>query len=114
MDIKIPEGPPEGAAIDAVNGQAEAVEATQGSAGIEQVATLETEAIARIAEQVVSGEISRDEAVQQILNEAINTDLIQGAPNEIKEDLIEALRALIETDPHLLSLASSSGPRKTS
>ncbi len=108
MDIKIPSGPPEGQAIDAVK---DAAEATQES--VETQAASEVvpqDPVSRIAEQVARGEIGRDEAVDRILGEVLQADIVKAAPAEAREELSEVLRVLLETDPHLKSLAAALGP----
>ncbi len=108
MDIKIPSGPPEGQAIDAVE---DATKATQESAETQAASEVAPQdPVSQIAEQVARGEIGRDEAVDRILGEVLQADIVNAAPAEAREELGEVLRALLETDPHLKSLAAALGP----
>ena len=110
MDIKIPSGPPGGKAIDAVEDAGSAAESVAETTGVSPATPTDVDAISRIAEQVASGEITRDQAVEKILAEVIDADIIKAAPGEIAGELTEVLKALLETDPHLKSLLSTLGP----
>jgi hypothetical protein len=91
-------------------------EAVKGAAGavIEGAGALEAPAraaeanaagaVARIAEDVAAGRISRDEAVERILDEALGSDIVQAAPAEVRAEIAAALESLVATDPYLQSL----------
>jgi len=109
MSIKIPTGPPGGQPIDPVaeGGEpASAVAEPDVATGAESV---EADAVARIAADVAAGRISGEEAVEQIIAETLGAPMVEQAPAELKAELTAALRNLIETDPHLRSLARGLG-----
>ncbi len=109
MDIKIPGGPPQGAPTDAITDAAQAAEESTESAATQSTEAAETDAIAQIADQVAAGKLAPDEAVERILGEVLNSESIQAAPPEVRAELADALRTLIETDPHLSALTSVLG-----
>ena len=111
MDIKIPSGPPGGGAVDALDEAGKAVSGSSGAKGASAAAEISgSDPVARIAEQVAAGEISRDQAVQQLLSQALDLELVKAAPKEAVAGLEEALRALIDTHPQLKSLVAFLGP----
>ena len=107
MSIKVPSGPPSSPPIE------ELPEAPDGAAAVAEgdaagrVAA--SDALTRIAEEVAAGRISGEEAVEQILAETLESPMVEQAPEELREELAAALRSLIETDPHLRSLARGLG-----
>ncbi len=109
MDIKIPSGPPEGKAVDAVKDAADAIETTGETTQAQEAAPVATDAVSQVAELVARGEIGRDEAVEKLLAEVLDADIVKAAPAEAREELSEVLRALLETDPHLKSLSGAIG-----
>ena len=112
MDIKIPGGAPEGKAVDAIEDAMESVEEAEAIAEVKPTSPQETDAITRIAEQVAASEIDRDQAVERIMEEVLNLDIVKGAPDEIRQEVLEVLGALLKTDPHLKSLAAALGSPK--
>ena len=113
MSIKIPSGPPESKALDAVK---DAAETAEGAGQVEkgaQVGPASGDAIARIAEQVARGEITRGEAVERIVAEVANSDIVKAAPGDLSKEIGEVLNSLLETDPYLKSLVASIGPLDT-
>ncbi len=111
MDIKIPSGPPEGRALDAVKDASDAVETT-GEIAETQAAQPAgaVDDVSKIAEQVARGEIGRDEAIERLLNDTLGTEMVKAAPKELREELVEVLKAQLETDPYLKSLSAILGP----
>ena len=104
-----PAGPPGTRAADGVQdgliGHAEAAGGATpapGAAG--------SDAVTRIAEDVAGGRISRDEAVDRIIAEALDSDLVRAAPSGLRAEITAALEALVATDPHLQSLVRGLGP----
>ena len=112
MDIKIPSGPKEGGAVDAVKDASDAAEAAESAAEsteVSNIASASTDSISQVAEQVARGELGANEAVEQILNDILDSDMVGSAPKELKQELGEVLRSMLETDPYLKSLAASIG-----
>ena len=107
MSIKIPAGGGPGAVTDIAGG----LEKTEAAASIEAAGRTESaDAVGRIAEQVAAGEIGRDEAVDLLLEQVLDSKMVEAAPSELRAELEAVLRDLIETDPHLKSLAAAIGP----
>ena len=67
------------------------------------------DAVAGIAADVAAGRISRDEAVERIVAEALSSDLVRAAPADLRAELAAALDSLIATDPYLKSLVQGLG-----
>jgi hypothetical protein len=94
-----PEAAPVESATSAEVDKAQALDAPTGAA--ESAAA---DAVTRIAEDVAAGRLSRDEAVERIIGEALGTDLVQAAPAEMRAEIAAALESLVATDPYLQSL----------
>jgi predicted nucleic acid-binding Zn-ribbon protein len=110
MSIKIPSGPPESKALDAVKDAAEAMEGTGEATEAKEAGPVAQDAISRIAEQVASGKITRTEAVERLIAEVVDSDMIKSAPEDLSKEIGEALNSLLETDPYLKSLSAALGP----
>jgi hypothetical protein len=111
MSVKIPSGPPEGAAAEAVGDAAGAVEGAEKASAAEAAGPAAADEIQRIAEQVAAGEIGREEAIRRIVGDVLQMDIVKDAPAEVGAELTEVLEALVETDPRLSSLAAMLGPK---
>jgi hypothetical protein len=107
-DIKIPSGPKPGAPVDATTG----IE-SGGSAPTESIdgaeGTASADAVTRIAEDLAAGRIDGDQAVERIIAETMDSEMVERAPATLRTELAETLKNLIETDPHLRSLARGLG-----
>ena len=107
-DIKIPSGPKPGAAVDAPTGVEDAVtqpaEQVEGTAG-----TAAADPMTRIAEDLAAGRIDGDQAVERIISETMDAEMVKRAPDSLRAEIAQSLQALIETDPHLRSLARGLG-----
>jgi hypothetical protein len=112
MDIKIPSGPGAGAPIDAIE---EAAESTAGATEVngtrETAESATTDPVSQIANQVATGELSRDQAIDQLLAHVLDLDMVKAAPAEATAELKETLLALLDTHPSLQSLSAFLGPR---
>ena len=113
MDIKIPSGPPEGGAVNSVKDGAETVESASEPTEVSNIATESVDSISVIAEQVARGEIDADKAVEKILNDILDSDMVASGPDELKQELNEVLKSMLETDPYLKSLAAAIGPSRS-
>ena len=107
-DIKIPSGPKPGAPVDAT------ADIEPGAAGpVESVTSPDgataTDAVTRIAEDLAAGRIDGDQAVERIIAETMDSEMVKQAPDTLRAELAETLKNLIETDPHLRSLARGLG-----
>lgn len=111
MDIKIPSGPVQGGPADAVDRLSEEVGAAgEAAASVQEVSTsTSSDAVSRIAEQVTAGNLSREEAVERIVSEVMESQIVKGAPQAVRAEILEMLEAFIATDPHLKSLISTIG-----
>ena len=69
-----------------------------------------SDAVTRIAEDVAAGRVSRDEAIDRIIAEALDSEIVRAAPSELRAEISAALEALVATDPHLQSLVRGLGP----
>lgn len=107
-DIKIPSGPRPGAPVDSAtdieNGASQATEAVSGAE-----VTPSTDAVIRVAEDLAAGRITGDQAVERLIAETMDSNMVQRAPAEVREELAATLDSLIKTDPHLRSLARGLG-----
>ncbi len=110
MDIKIPSGQKEGQAIEAVEEARDAIETTEETVAAQQASPAALDAVTKIAEQVALGEIGRKEAIDMLIADVLDANIVKTAPNEVGRELAEILEALLETDPHLKSLSSVLGP----
>ena len=89
-------------------------DAPEGTAATETVAPSDgadtpADAVTRIAEELASRSIDGGQALERMLAEVIDSPMLEGASPEMVADLEESLRALIETDPYLRSLALDLG-----
>ncbi len=111
MDIKIPTGQKENQAIEAVEDAKDAIEETTSADPAKAVSPVALDAVSKIAEQVALGEIGRQQAIDQLLADVLGSKMIKAAPSEVSQELSEILKTLLDTDPHLKSLASILGPK---
>ena len=109
MSIKIPTGSGKTGGVETVKDVADAIESQEGVAAGEEIPHIDQDAIARIAEQVARGQITRNEAVEGIMATVMDNPAIQLVPNTIKDEIREVLQAMLETDPHLKSLVAALG-----
>ena len=101
--ISAPLGPPETVSVEsAAAAEADAAQALEAPARAAEAAV--ADAVTRIAEDVSAGRISRDEAVQRIISEALESELVRAAPGEVRAEIARALESLVATDPYLQSL----------
>lgn len=107
-EIKIPSGPKPGAPVDATTGVDEGVSGVTEPAGGAE-APSSTDPVTRIAEELAAGRIDGDQAVERIIAETMDAEMIKQAPETLRAELAESLKNLIETDPHLRSLARGLG-----
>jgi PBP1b-binding outer membrane lipoprotein LpoB len=112
MDIKIPSGPPQGGAIDTVQDAPEAGSSAVETTEVSKLSSETVDSISTVAEQVARGEIDSNKAVEQILADILDSDMVNSAPKELKKELGEILKSLLETDPYLQSLAAAIGPAR--
>lgn len=111
MTIEIPSGPPGSTPVGSAEAAGEALGAAGKAAETGGATAVGADAIARIAAEVAAGEIGRSQAVERLLAEALGSDIAARAPAAVRAELAEVLEALIETDPHLQSLAAGIGPK---
>ncbi|HUT78740.1 MAG TPA: hypothetical protein VM285_13680 [Polyangia bacterium] len=109
MGIEIPGG---GAGTDVVSG----IGSVQEPAGAVETAEVDAatasargDAVARVADDLAAGRIDGNEAVELLMAEVLQDPIVKAAPDALRAELAEALSALLETDPHLQSLARSLG-----
>ena len=106
MNIKITSGPSAINPADAAEtaeaaATTEAVESAEGTS-----AAVSADAVGAMTEQLASGQISREEAVEQLLAQVMESGIVDAAPAELREELGDVLRTLLETDPALGDLVS--------
>lgn len=121
MDIKIPSGSPDSAVADAVSGSPEATAevgpsdgagetganaAVDGVAGPDAVQT-SPDLVAEIAADLGAGNITADQAVDRILTDVMDISIVETAPDELRTEMLEVLKDLLETDPYLRSLTQA-------
>ena len=112
MSIKIPSGPPQGDAIEAAK-DAGATQGVDKTAETGTAAPIEQDAVSKIAEQVAKGEITREQALESLMAEVLDSDIVKAAPAELKEEIKEILETMLDTSPYLRSLSSALGPSDT-
>jgi hypothetical protein len=111
MEIKIPSDPPGAGGVDALDEAGQSVAGSSETQGDPAAAEISGgDPVSRIAEQVAAVEISRDQAIEQLLSQTLDLNIVKAAPREAVAGLEEALRALIDTHPHLKSLGAFLGP----
>ena len=110
MSIKIPSGTPETKAVDSAKDAADVMETVNEAAEAQKAAPVAQDAVSKIAQQVASGEISRTEAIERLMAEALDSDIVKGAPDELKAELAEVLESMLDTSPYLKSLSAALGP----
>jgi hypothetical protein len=107
-DIKIPSGPKPGAPVDPTSGVEDGASPTAEAISGTDAATA-SDPVARIAEDLAAGRIDGDQAVERIIAETMDAEMVKQAPESLRAELAETLARLIETDPHLRSLARGLG-----
>ncbi len=106
MSIKIPTGPPGAVPTSEVSG----VQTAPESAEIDAAASAgSTDPVMEIARELAAGKISPGQAVDRLIAQTMDSDMVSGAPENMRAALEETLRTMIETDPHLRSLAGAMG-----
>ena len=108
--MKISTIPPKTPALDAVDKVKDAAEATSAAAVSQTASAVASDPVAKIAAEVAAGKIGQKEAVDRILADVLDGPMLQAVPESVRNDLENALRVLIEEDPHLRSLAAAVGP----
>ena len=111
-DFKIPGGPKESPSVDVVEDLRDAVETASRTTEVEASVTRGIDAVEQIAADVAAGSISREEAVDRLLANVLDSAMVQSAPKALREGLKEVLETLLESDPHLGSLIAAIGPRE--
>ncbi len=106
-DIKIPGSLKD---IDVIDNVSDTVEKTSRTDDVEALDTPKVDTVEQIVRDVASGAISRDQAVDRLLADVLDSSMIQSAPRALRDGLREALETLLETDPHLGALKSAIGP----
>ena len=107
MSIKIPSGPP-GAGL--VEQATQATETEKGlGAGEAASSAGEADPLAQVAADLASGKIDGNQAVDRILAATVDEPMLAAAPESLRNEIAEALRHMIETDPQLRSLARGLG-----
>ena len=112
-DFKIPGGPKETPNVDLVGDLRDAVDTASKTTGIEASTARDVDSVEQIAADVAAGSISREEAVDRLLANVLDSAMVQSAPEALREGLKEVLETLLESDPHLGSLIAAIGPRET-
>ncbi|MBN2344641.1 MAG: hypothetical protein JXX29_13325 [Deltaproteobacteria bacterium] len=64
----------------------------------------ENDPITAIAVELVEGRIDSAQAVNRLIAETMSMDMVAAAPESLRVEVEEVLRAAIETDPYLVSL----------
>jgi hypothetical protein len=106
MSIKIPTGPSGAVPTSEISG----VHTSPESKEIDATAsTGSTDPVMEIARELAAGKISPGQAVDRLIAQTMDTDMVSGAPKNMREALEKTLRTMIETDPHLRSLARAMG-----
>jgi hypothetical protein len=109
MDIKIPSGSGPGQIDKIVEDATQSVTDTPATTPTNQTAAVAESSIEQVASQVAKGEISSEEAVDQLIAHVLDSKMVDAAPQELRAELGEVLRTMLETDPHLQSLVASIG-----
>jgi hypothetical protein len=110
MSIKIPSGPKEAGPIDAAEDVGESTESIGQTTDTESVSSTATDPIGHIAQKVAAGEIGRDQAIELLLAQDLDSNMVKSAPKEALGELEEVLRSALDTDPQIKSLLSFLGP----
>ncbi len=105
MTVKFPTGP------NAVEGLQDAVRNEGESDAITSTAPVEkeTDRVTEVALDVASGRITGDEAVERLLEHTMDSGIAAQAPRELRDEMLQVIRTMIETDPYLRSLAGGLG-----
>jgi hypothetical protein len=109
MGIEIPGGPAGADVLSGIGGTARPAGAAEAEAVDAVAGSSRGDAVARVAEDLAAGRIDGNEAVEILMAEVMEDAIVKAAPDSLRAELAEALAALLETDPHLKSLASSLG-----
>ena len=111
--MKISSIPPKFPAVDVVESSRELGESASASGVQGATGAAATDPIAQIAQDVAAGKIGQKEAVDRILADVLKSPMIEAVPESVRSGLEEALRNLIEEDPHLRSLCAAVAPGET-
>jgi hypothetical protein len=109
MGIEIPGSGPGTDIASGIGSAAEPAGVADSAAVDAATAAAHGDAVARVAEDLAAGRIDGNQAVELLMDEVLQDPLVQAAPDSLRAELAEALAALLETDPHLQSLARSLG-----
>ena len=71
---------------------------------------IEPDPVEQIAKEVAAGDIGRSAAVDRIMAGVLSSPSVARCPETLRREIEDALGAMLETDPHLLSLASAISP----
>jgi hypothetical protein len=115
VKMKIPSLPPQTPAADTVETVRDSVESASSSAAAqttEAVSAAAADPTAQIAADAAAGKISRQEAVDRILADVLDSPMVDAVPDAVRADLENALRTLIAEDPHLISLCAAISPNE--
>lgn len=102
----------DGPTIDTAEEIRESTDAAGASAETPGIQGTAGDSVEKIAADVLAGRVGREEAVQRILADVVGSEMVRGAPDELRQELESVLNALLEDDPHLQSLLAAIGPRE--
>ena len=111
-DIKIPSGPVEGQVVEAAETVRESIESTAETGETARASGVSRDSVEEIAADVAAGKIGRAEAVDRILADVLGSEMVERAPEALRQELETVLQTILEDDTYLRSLAASIGPHE--
>lgn len=71
---------------------------------VETAAADPNDAVTSIAMELVEGKIDTSQAVDRLIEQTMNIEIVASAPAALRTEVEQMLRSTIETDAHLISL----------
>ena len=110
-DFKITGGPGSPSS-DPIGDAHSTLENVSKTSDIGETSSVELGAVERIAADVASEAINREEAVHLLLADVLDSAMVRAAPGTLREELKDVLETLLSTDANLGSLTAAIGPRE--
>ena len=113
MVFKISSGPTRREALEVTEEIRQATTDIPAPEGAPGAGTASVDPSQCIANAVAAGDIGRQEAVHRIVEDVLTAPLETSTPESMRQELKDALLAMVESDPHLRALAAAITPGET-
>ena len=103
MSIKIQPGQIQETATQVKESTGEGV----ADASVSSTGAASSDPVTQVAMDLIAGKISGEQAVDELVAQALDSGELKEAPSSLRTEVEELLRTTIETDPYLVSLVAS-------